>query len=114
MRISVDSMAFAVVSGRVSRGCVNSTKIRLFVVLTSKAWAREIRDPLVTEPFNEASPTPLSARLRIYEGDNLPILSSLENQSVDLVRLLKTLLVETQRQLNCRKAWINSQTKSII
>ena len=33
------------------------------------------------------------------------------NQSVDLVRLLKTLLVETQRQLNCRKAWINSQTK---
>jgi len=39
----------------------------------------------VTEPFNEASPTPLSARLRIYEGDNLPILSSLGNQSVDLV-----------------------------
>ena len=33
------------------------------------------------------------------------------NQSVDLIRLLKTLLVETQRQLSCRKAWINSQTK---
>jgi hypothetical protein len=32
-------------------------------------------------------------------------------QSVDLVRLLKTLLVETQKQLNCRKAWINNKTK---
>ena len=32
-------------------------------------------------------------------------------QSVDLVRLLKTLLVETQKQLNCRRAWINNKTK---
>lgn len=32
-------------------------------------------------------------------------------QSVDLVRLLKTLLVETQKQLTFRKEWINSKTK---
>ena len=31
--------------------------------------------------------------------------------SIDFVRLLKTLFVETQKQLNCRKAWINNQTK---
>ena len=31
--------------------------------------------------------------------------------SIDLVRLLKTLIVETQKQLTCRKAWINNQTK---
>lgn len=30
---------------------------------------------------------------------------------MDLVRLLKTLFVETQKQLSCRKVWINNQTK---
>lgn len=32
-------------------------------------------------------------------------------QSVDLVRLLKTLFIETQKQLHQRKEWINSKTK---
>lgn len=32
-------------------------------------------------------------------------------QSVDLVRLLKTLIVETQKQLTCRKEWISNKTK---
>jgi len=31
--------------------------------------------------------------------------------SIDFVRLLKTLFVETQKQLACRKEWINSKTK---
>ena len=32
-------------------------------------------------------------------------------QSVDLVRLLKTLFIETQKQLHQRKEWINNKTK---
>ena len=31
--------------------------------------------------------------------------------SIDFVRLLKTLFVETQKQLTCRKEWINNKTK---
>jgi hypothetical protein len=31
--------------------------------------------------------------------------------SIDFVRLLKTLFVETQKQLACRKEWINNKTK---